>query len=211
MKKIAIAFLAVFMLPCGCKVLKKKSIEQTFDRSRIENDVRASSIKIDSTKSTQATTKIKSTEFLDEEINIKNGSKLENITISANFKLDSGALLKDTIKLVDIKNNGVTLAIYQKGREVMATVTTPTSTHTAPFSEINIKRKLGKASDKVDSLASFENHSEIKKDSLDKTKIETVSTTKAVKKEKETKPDFWLWALGLALIVAVIYILIKRK
>jgi len=210
MKKIAIAFLAVFMLPYGCKVLKKKSIDKTFEQSRIENDIRTSSLKIDSSKFAQSTTKVKSTEYLDEEINVKTGNKLENISISANFKLDSGALLKDTIKLVDIKNNGITLAIYQKGREVMATVTTPTSTHTGPFSEINIKRKSGKTNEQVDSLSTFENHSELKRDSLDKSTISVKKKEVHIDKEKESKPNVFIWLGAIAIVGFFLWLGFRR-
>ncbi|WP_231464642.1 hypothetical protein [Pedobacter sp. Leaf132] len=211
MKKIAIAFLAVIMFPYGCKVLKTKTIDKSFEQSRIINEVYASTLKIDSLKSEQSTSKIKSNEFMDEEISLKNNSPLENITISANFKLDSGALLKDTIKLVDIKNNGITLSIFQKGKEVMATVTTPTSTHTTPFSEINIKRKSGKSNVQIDSLATFENHSELTVDTANVTLTDKKSKYTTIEKIKESKPNVWIWLFGLILLSALIYAVIRKR
>lgn len=198
----------------GCGILKNKHLEKTISEQKVDKDIAVSKYEYDTTNSNISLSKESGVKTATEEINIKQPTSPENIEISANFRMDTSSALKgDTLKLIDIKNNNVSLSIYQNGKtkELMARVTTNKGSKETPFSEINIKRQYSSQTDKVDSVAAFENHSELKLDSLDKSKIENQNNVVVKDKLKESKPNFWIWAVGIIGAFVLIYFLIKRR
>ncbi|WP_316851150.1 hypothetical protein [Pedobacter agri] len=197
----------------GCGIHKNKRIEKAGSTERIKNDVSTSKVSIDSTKSNVAVARNVKAVSYTEDISVKR-PVVEDIEISANFRMDTSTTLKgDTLKLVDIRNNNISLSIYQNGKtkELMAKVTTNAGSKITPFSEINIKRQYTTKEDKVDSLSTFENHSEIKADSLDKSERSYKKDTTTSEKIKKTLPSFWIWAIGILATVTLIYFLLKNK
>ncbi|RZK76377.1 MAG: hypothetical protein EOO92_14680 [Pedobacter sp.] len=96
----------------GCGILKNKRIENASSTEQIHNDISTSKVSIDSSKSDVAVARtIKSVSYA-EDITIKRPI-VEDIEISANFRMDTSTTLKgDTLKLVDIKNNNISLAYF---------------------------------------------------------------------------------------------------
>lgn len=197
----------------GCGILKNKRIEKANSTERIQNDISTLKVSIDSTKSNHAVARNVKAVSYTEDIIVKR-PVVEDIEISANFRMDTSTTLRgDTLKLVDIKNNNISLSIYQNGKtkELMAKVTTNAGSKITPFSEINIKRQYSTKENKVDSLSIFENHSEIKADSLDKSVRIYKKDATTSEKIKKTLPSFWIWAIGILAAGILIYFLVKNK
>lgn len=198
MKRTLILLAIIVTLPFGCKVVKHKKLNNTVKSVKFSRNIKTSRAKIDSLRLAVATIEEDVSNVDEEEVSVKRGNRLENIVLSANFKLDTSVV--DTLKIVDINNNGITLSIFQKGNEVMATVTTPKSSHTAPFDEIRIRNKKSTKTEKTDDIATFENHSKIIESNLDSSIMKRKETSIVKEKEKKTGPDFWVW-IGVSLVV----------
>ncbi|MFN0254522.1 hypothetical protein [Pedobacter ureilyticus] len=212
----AVVVLAGLLLTTnGCGVLKNKHLEKHKLRENVKNDIAVSTVKIDSSKANVVVSKAADKKYYSEEINIKRTDPLHNIELVANFKVDTNATLSgDTaLKLVDMKNNGVSLSIYQnkKTNQLMAKVTTPNGTQTTSFSEINIKRNYAEDKSTSDSSYAFENHSELKRDSLDKTETRREEKHIVDKKEKQTKIDWKVWIGAIAVVCFFIWLGFRKK
>ncbi len=213
---IKVLLLAVLLsVTNGCGVAKNKYLEKNKSSATIKNDISVSSVKIDSAKGSGKVSKSGDEQFYSEEISIKKNDAINNIELTANFKVDTGATLSgDTaLKLVDVNNGGVSLSIFQnkKTKELMAKVTTSAGSKVTPFSEINIKRQYGQKSGRVDSAYQFENHSEIQTDSLEKTATETTQKQIIDKKHKETKPDWKVWSIAVLVVATALTWGFKKK
>jgi len=214
MKKLisVITLVGLLITTNGCGILKTKHIEKSSSIEKVNNDIATSKLTIDDTKNDVVTSKSTSSTIQSEEITVKRPEP-NDIEIIANFRMDTSATLKgDTLKLVDVKNNNISLSVYQNGKtkELMAKVTTSAGSRVTPFSEISIKRQYTNTESKTDSVASFENHSELKADSIDKT--ETVIENKNLNKDKEksSTPNFWIWAVGIVVAATLIFFLVKK-
>lgn len=198
----------------GCGVIKNKQLEKKKNSELIKNDINVNTTKIDSAKAAVSVAKTSDRKSYSEEITIKHTEVPAASVLVANFKIDSAVTGKgDTIKLVDVANNNISLSIYQnaKTNELMAKVTNGKSTSITPVSEINIKRKYGEQKDTSDSSYVFENHSELKRDSLDKTETKRDEKHITDKKEKRTEVNWNVWVGAIAVVCFFLWLGFRKK
>jgi len=190
----------------GCGILKNKSQAKSKITEKITTEKITNEVKTDN--SVLQTRKASNSKFVDytEEVSIKKMDPLKYIELFATFKVDSAAMINpnDTIlKLVDVKNDNVSLSVYQnkKTKEIMAKVNTPAGNTTTPFSEINIKRRYqSKEQSDIDSSLMENNISDvIKTTQNEKKEAQSISKTS----NKEVKNSVPIGNILIILLVAM--------
>jgi len=217
MKRIILlaAFLTLTLPINSCSLFKNRSVQKSVERSREKAEVALNrdekTINFDSVKGTLENR----SKAFNEEITIKNAVPAP-VELTATFRVDTSASLNgDTaLKLVDINNADVSVAIYQnkKTNELMAKVSTGKSTKNMPFSEMQIKRNYTETDSKKDSSKVSSQETSKKVDSVGKKDVKDVSKAKDSKSEVSSKGIVGVIGVVAVIVVGVVvYFLIKSK
>jgi len=180
MKKL-IYITTLFILFGGCKT--NKSIIKSESTLNIEKNVESN--QAFNTKITDVSlgkSSIIESSNVDE-ITIK--KPINNIELTANFKIDSTATLRgDTaLKLVDVSDKNISVTIYQNGKngQLTAKIKSKNGTEDVPFSEIKIRKATTTKTEEVDTTKNVT--SEVSGSATVRDKSKVVHSDSKVEKE----------------------------
>lgn len=213
---IILALLFALMLPVNsCSIFKNRSVQKASEKTSVKENVTVSKETKDSVATLDKGITEERSKVLSEEITIKKGSPIKPIELTATFRVDTAASMTgDTaLKLVDIHNEDISVAIYQNKRtnEMMAKVSTGKGSQSIPFSELQIKRNYSETSKAVDTSKSKVATAEKKVDSTANKADVREAVTKNSNSGVSTKGV--LGIVGIVAIIGVIvaiYFLIKN-
>ncbi|QIL41035.1 hypothetical protein G7074_18245 [Pedobacter sp. HDW13] len=217
MKKLILLVLAIVLIvpSNGCRILREKDKHTSLAKTDVMNNVNVSKQTIDSLVAFKNYIYNRSSQVISEEINYKfpNTDK-KDLEITANFRVDPVIDLKgDTaFKLVDVKNDNVSVTVYQNKRtnELMAKVKTENGIKELKASEIQIKRTTTTNSDVVDTSKKDIDVKRSTIDSVDKSKSSTYKKEVDLQVNKEVKSVFLGWWC-VFLVIPLLIIIFKRK
>ncbi|WP_131535447.1 hypothetical protein [Pedobacter nototheniae] len=216
MKKVFIVLaIIVLIAPSnGCRILKHKTKESKLETTSFKNDIKVSSLKVDSSSVLNSFKYDRSNAFSTEEINIKQHA-LSSIPLelTAKFRLDENSSKGDTaFKLVDISNKQVSITVFKNDKTGEATIRVSGTKGSSdmPFTEMQIKRTNSNQLEKVDTTKHKVNLKNEIKDSVEASLKEVKIQESKFEKFKETRPDFFIW-IGIGAVIGFFLWLGFRK
>ena len=216
MKKLLLIVMALVLTTSnGCRILKNKKLDKHSGEVNIKNDVAVSTAKFDSLASVSKGVYDKGKTTTKETISYKKPNADDDIELTANFKVEGPIDLKgDTaFKLVDVKNNDVSVTVYhnKQTNELTAKIKKKgKKDKDIPFSEMLINRETVHDFSSGDSTKSRLEVNKLKKDSVDKSRRDSVYKSSSLNKSKDNKPDWKVW-IGVAIVVCFFLWLGIRK
>lgn len=198
--------LMTFIIYGSCSLIKVKPNLEEIQRQKSKKEVEVKKDELHyNTKIDKGVTENTSKDYT-EDVTIKINP--EPIQLTATFRLDTDKTLKDTIKLVDINDSRVSVAIYQnkKTNELTAKITDKRGSKDIPFTELKIKRNYSEKTSKVDTT----------KISVDSIKV-SLDSTQITREDTHLTNNKWSWqdyiipTLSAVLLAYVLYKLFKHK
>lgn len=215
MKKLILFALALVLIfpNNGCRILKHKKLEKRSEEVKIQNDVSVKQSSIDSLVSVSNGTWNKSNSVIKETISYK-APLSDAVELTAKFKVDTSKSLKgDTaLTLVDVNNKDVSITIVhnKKTNELTAKVKTGGRTKDIPFNEMLINRTITNGVDSGDTTKTLTSVNKKQLDSVDRSKTQVQNKESHLEKEKDNKPDFWVWIGVVAVICFFLWLGFKK-
>lgn len=215
MRKSFVILGLIVMLYSSCSLFKERTKNVEIDKTETKIDLEVKkeelNVKLSETKGISE----KENSVSSEEIVYKK-SNPEPIELTATFRIDTSSTFKgDTaLKLVDINNSNISVAIYQnkKTNEIMAKVKTGGKVQNVPFEELRINKTYTVNKEKIDTSKKDSSVVSLSLDSVNKGKVVEVKKTK----DTETKlSSNSVWAMigvvGVICIVLLIGWYLKHK
>lgn len=200
--------LMTFIFYSSCSVFRATPNLEKVERQQTKSNIEVKKEVLEYATTTEKGVTENSSKNYTEEITVKTNP--EPIELTATFRLNTDEALKDTIKLVDINDSRVSVAIYQNRltNELTAKVTDKRGVKDIPFSELKIKRNYSEANHKTDTSKTTVDSNTLKLDSTYK------GNTSVHSSQTENK---WVWKdytiiLGItALLTFTLYTIFKPK
>jgi len=214
MKKFAVVFGLILMcatLHNSCSVFKVKGGElKKVERQETKIDVAVNKNILDYKKIVEAGKSENTSKSYTEEITVKTPTVDQPIELTATFRIDTSSTLKaDTaLKLIDVNNKDVSVAIYQnrKTNELTAKITSKKGSRDIPFSELKIKRNYSESSSTIDTSKVTVDSNTVQIDSVNKSSNLTAKTIKG----SATMWDYILGGVAFISLGIIAYIFIFK-
>lgn len=212
MKRTFLTVLLVLTLVLfhSCSIFKTRTVNRKLDETEVKTITSVKKEFKDSVTSEKKGISTNTSKVLSEEIIYRKGSPdVSNIELSATFRLDTSSSMRgDTaLKLVDVNNNGISVAIYQnkKTNELMAKVSTNKGSKTVPFEELQIKRNYQENTSDVDTTSKNTQVKYSKLDSTNKTDVYNKKESKETSSQVQTLTIIFLAIGGVVFIIGLVW------
>ena len=207
-KLILIAFALVSILPTnGCRILKNRKLERSSSEVKLNTDVKVNTLKVDSVISSNKYYYDKSNTTVKETIAYKTAVD-DSIELTGTFKIDTAKSLKGDTALT-LKGNGVVLTITRNphNNTLTANIKKGSRNQNVPFNEMLINRTITNNNDVVDTSKSLLDFKKLQRDSVDKSKKDSVGKSSKLDKSSDSKPTLGTFGIIIGVVVVICFFL----